>query len=204
MQTCLIGVISVGLFASNRLSKDDIGDRPMSRRTHIMWLTIAVTFVLSFGTAWGRIIDPWPYDRLFKNADLVIIATALSVRDAPEVDKTTLRPEDRNYLVGVVTTLQVEHVVKGEYKDTRLTLPHFRLKDGPWTKDNSHLMNDGPMLVKFSTDRLRLKGPRFESWEQAKYMLFLKKTKDGHFECVSGQFDPKMSAKLLVSFYSTD
>lgn len=161
--------------------------RQMLRRTTIASF-IAALLILSFGTAWGRLIESWPYDKLFKNAELVIIAKAVSVRDANNADKAN---PPRDYLVGVVTTLEVEHVVKGEYKDQRLELVHFRLKEG------SRIMN-GPLLVEFHTKPQTLRGYGWAASIEPEYMLFLKKSKDGRFECVSGQFDPQLSVKQIL------
>jgi hypothetical protein len=183
----------LGYTASHRGQIPRFKEDQMTRKTRIASWLIAVTLILSFGTAHGRFIESWPYARLFKTADLVIIAKALSVCDAPEVDKATPLPREWDHLVAVVTTLKVEYVVKGDYKDDRLKLVHFRLKKGS-------LIINGPLLAKFSTKPQRFEGPRWSaSFGQPDYMVFLKKTKDGHFECVSGQYDSELSVKQILS-----
>jgi hypothetical protein len=161
----------------------------MPRRTSIASWLIAAVLIFSVGTAWGRPIESWPYDKLFENADLVIIAKALSVRDAPEMDGSIPRG-DRDYLRAVATTLKVEYVVKGKYEDERLELFHFRMK-----KEYESRSSNGPMLVKFNTKPLE--GPGW-SGPPPEYMLFLKKSKDGRLQCISGQFDPELSVKQIL------
>ena len=161
----------------------------MCRRGGIVSLVFAMTLVLSLGTAWGRLIESWPYGKLFKTAELVIIAKAESVRDAPEADKVSLPVEHRNIMTGVVTRFRVIYVVKGEHKDQRLDLVHFKMR-GDWKIAN------GPLLVKFV-----LRKPDAPELDHSSpdYLLFLKKGKDGRFECVSGQYDPALSVKLVSS-----
>jgi hypothetical protein len=162
----------------------------MCRRGIASWL-IVIAVTLSLGTAWGRPVKFWPYHKLFENADLVIIAKPLAVRDAPEVDKAMPLPRERSFLLAVITTLKVEYVVKGNYKDERLELVHFRLKEGSQ-------IGNGPLLVNFHTKVETLKGSDWAFSCQPEYMLFLKKAKNGRFECVSGQYDPELSVKEIL------
>jgi hypothetical protein len=53
-----------------------------------------------------RFIANWPYDKLFKHADLVVIVLPLSVRDATAKDKA-VPPGDHYFLAGVVTNFKV-------------------------------------------------------------------------------------------------
>jgi hypothetical protein len=151
------------------------------------WLALAS----SADSLHARQIEDWPYDKLFKHADLVVIVKPLSVRDAKAEDKAD-PPED--YLTGIVTTFKVVHVLKGEYADKKkLELVHFRLKEG-------RMIGNGPLLVSFHTKEIPISG---KSWSvlitEPEYMLFLKKQKDGNFTFVSGQFDPKLSVIQLLS-----
>src|SRR5262245_64574639 len=89
---------------------------------------IVMSCVLSSGAALGRMIERWPYDKLFKTADLVILAKATSVRDAPEANKASLPVEFRDIMDGIITRLRVVQVVKGEYMAEQLDLVHFQMK----------------------------------------------------------------------------
>jgi hypothetical protein len=139
----------------------------------------------------ARQIEDWPYDKLFKHADLVIIAKPVAVREARKDDGATPPKGHADILTGVVTTFEILHVVKGEYKPKKMDLIHFRLKTGV------HIGN-GPMLVKFHTKAMDLSGKSWAGIVSSDYMLFLKKDKDGRFEPVSGQLDPALSVKQTM------
>jgi hypothetical protein len=163
------------------------------RLRHKAHLIVALTcLVLLFGHVHARQIQDWPYEKLFKRADLVIIVTPLAVRDAKEEDKAT-PPGNGDYLTGVVTSFEVLQTVKGEYNEKELEIVHFRLKEGV------RIIN-GPMLVSFAPGRVNIEG---KGWTmtvaQREYMLFLKKRENGRFEFVSGQFDPELSVKQMLT-----
>jgi hypothetical protein len=139
----------------------------------------------------GRLLELWPYDKLFQRADLVVIATAVSTVDAPANIKDQA-PED--HLKGVCTTFRVAHVVKGAHRGKELTVFHYRLA----LKEGQGIVN-GPSLVRFHSGRLNLSYPGgFASLPPPEYLLFLKKRPDGRFECVSGQYDPDQSVKQIT------
>jgi hypothetical protein len=140
----------------------------------------------------ARVIEHWPYDKLFKHADLVVIVRPLSVRDATAKDKA-VPPGKRDYLVGVVTNFKVLHVVKGAYKEENLELVHFKYK-----KDLKIGIINGPGLVSFHTKEINLSGDTWAGRVQNEYMLFLKRGKDKRLEFVSGQVDPELSVKQLL------
>jgi hypothetical protein len=147
-------------------------------------------FAGSCGDCPAREIEDWPYDKLFKTADLVVIVQPLSVRDAAEKDKA-VPPYGRDYLVGIVTNFKVLHVVKGEYKETELELVHFKMKPG------SHIGN-GPLLVSFHTGSIAIRGNGWSGGAANDYMLFLKSNKEKRLDFVSGQFDPELSVKQMT------
>jgi hypothetical protein len=138
----------------------------------------------------ARQIEDWPYDKLFKHSELVVIVRPLSVRDATAKDKA-VPPGNRDYLVGVVTNFKILHVVKGTYKAENLDLVHFKLKEG------AQILN-GPLLVSFHTKRFTLMMKSGFAVYDNNYMLFLKPGKDKRLEFVSGQFDPELSVKQLL------
>jgi hypothetical protein len=142
----------------------------------------------------ARQIQEWPYNKLFKHADLVIIAKPVAVRDAEKDDHATPPKGYSDYLTGVVTSLEVLHVVKGEYKLKKLDLTHFQYKKGV-------RVANGPMLVEFHTKDMQLSGGRWSGIYPPEYMLFLKKGKDGRMEPVSGQVDPRLSVKQIMGAF---
>jgi hypothetical protein len=152
------------------------------------WVVLASTA----GSLRARQIEDWPYDKLFKHADLVVIVKPLSVRDATEKDKAAPPEAGKDYLVGIVTKFAVLHVVKGEYKEKELGIVHFKLKKGV-------VVGNGPLLASFYTKRLSISGDFGAATMKPEYMLFLKKQEDGRFTFVSGQFDPELSVKQMLS-----
>jgi hypothetical protein len=139
----------------------------------------------------ARQVEDWPYDKLFKHADLVIIAKATAVREARKEDHAVPPKRHADILTGVVTSFKVLQVIKGEYKHNKMDLVHFRLKKGV------EILN-GPLLVKFHTKHTQLSGNGWSGFAGNTYMLFLKKERAGRFEPVSGQFDPAESVKQIL------
>jgi hypothetical protein len=163
----------------------------MTNRVAALLILSGAFLALTCGDCPARQIEDWPYNKLFKKADLVVIVKPLSVRDATEKDKA-VPPEGKDYLVGVVTKFKVLHVVKGEYKEKELELVHFKLKKGT-------MILNGPSLVSFHTKSIRISGDSWSGGAENEYMLFLKSGKDKRLTFVSGQFDPELSVKQVTS-----
>jgi hypothetical protein len=136
----------------------------------------------------ARGLESWPYRRLLKEADVVVVATALSSADAGESTRDNLWQAE---LVGVNTTFAVEAVLKGKLEGDRLRVLHYRLRPGV-------LIEDGPLLVSFRTGGLTLttKGAKV-ALSRPSYLLFLKAGKDGRYEPVSGRTDPALSVREM-------
>jgi hypothetical protein len=149
----------------------------------------AIAYILSlFVCTRGetRPIPSWPFDKLFKNADLVVVVKALATKDVDDPKP----PKD--YLVCTVTTFQVLQVVKGEFKDKELRILHFRLKEG-------RSVANGPSLVKFHTAPMEISGEGWATTASAsEYMLFLKREKDESYDFVSGRIDAAFSVKQIL------
>ncbi|HLL90580.1 MAG TPA: hypothetical protein VK324_14865 [Tepidisphaeraceae bacterium] len=144
-------------------------------------------------SAAGRAVEHWPYDRLFEEADVVVIAAA---QETAASDDAAPDGRWRESLVGQRTTFAVIKPLKGQLDDGPVTVVHFKLKDGV-------VSQNGPLLVAFRT-----KGPTIRGGERVKYnvmlgtpqyLLFLKRTDGGRFEPVSGQFDPALSVKEIYA-----
>ena len=132
----------------------------------------------------ARPIEIWEYERLFKESTLIVVVKPLSVRDATAKDKAVPATDQ---MTGIVTTFEVLVVVKGEYKDKKLDLIHFRLKPHPLSYHNP------PLLVSFINKPTKPVSVRHRY--QDDFLLFLKKDKDGRWTFVSGQFDAALSVK---------
>src|SRR5262245_9067241 len=121
----------------------------MKSRTAIVLILVGLCLALMGGAIPARQIADWPYDKLFKHADLVVIVLPVSVRDAAEKDKAVPPRGMEDYLVGVVTSFKVLHVVKGDYKEKKLDLVHFKLNK------KGMMIGNGPSLVSFHTKSIR-------------------------------------------------
>jgi hypothetical protein len=139
----------------------------------------------------ARLIENWPYEKLFKEADLVVIASATCSADSGGIVKLGGWSVD---FVGVKTTFIVKHTLKGEADGQTLKVRHFRLKEGV-------LVENGPLLVRFRTERgLSIRAKGFKgSVPKPDYLLFLKRNKDGRYEPVSGRIDPRLSVKEIYA-----
>jgi hypothetical protein len=141
----------------------------------------------------GRLIENWPYERLLKESDLVVIARAEGTVDTKDrFDKSGWKVE----FIGQETTFTVAAVLKGKHLAGKpLKVLHFRLPDGV-------LVENGPLLVTFHKESLPVTeivaGKRIERKKgRVDYILFLRARPDGRYEPVSGQIDPVLSVREL-------
>jgi len=160
-------------------------------RTLLAAMLLIVMNILSSAAA--REIESWPYDRLFKEADIVVIAAAQKSIDSDDV------PPDgpwKRSLVGQRTNFAVISTLKGKLADGPLTVMHFRLKDGVSAQN-------GPMLVRFRTHGLHIEGGGRVKYnvvlDTPQYLMFLRRTSGGRYEPVSGQIDSERSVKEIYS-----
>jgi hypothetical protein len=138
----------------------------------------------------ARVHQSWSYERLLREAQLVLIAQPLVSQDSGHTDSDNVW---KVKLVGVKTTLKVRAVLKGQSPGETITLVHYRLPKGVKVQHGPSLISFrlGPTVLETST------GARF-GWGVTEYMLFLKKAKDGHFEPVSGQLDAEDAVRAVV------
>jgi hypothetical protein len=148
-------------------------------------LLSAVSLIFLCAAVFAREHEYWPYDRLAKEADLIVIATPISTRDTAE--RTTLpgiERVDANKVrssipaLGVETTFTTLAVLKGDAKITKVVFHHLR-------EAAPVLSLDGPGLV------------AFDPKEKRTFVLFLKREADGRFAPLTGQTDPDGSVKVL-------
>jgi len=162
-----------------------------------------ILFSLCLPTAvWARKVESWPYDRLMKEADLVVIAHAVS--SAPCRDTWSENLFRNVAFQGVQTTFKVSSRLKGTCPAT-VKMLHFRFQ-------KPILLNDGPSFVTFLTKPMMLDvrdvredDRRLKQRQQVRqslmsppeYLLYLRLRKDGRYEALSGQVDPGFSVRAL-------
>jgi len=173
-----------------------------------IWSATILGILLAPSTTWARKVEDWSCDRLFKEADLVVIADALgfaaSKQEWPE------KIFEKDCFEGVETIFHASSVLKGE-APLCIHLVHFKYRE--------HIdpFNDGPSLVSFFMKSIsidvtqqhreedgqrELKQKRQSVTSKPEYLLFLKKRKDGLYEPVSGQMDPGLSVRALFELRS--
>ena len=167
--------------------------------------TAVITSLLFVSGASARKVEDWPYGRLFKEADAVVIATAS--RSIPNEQRWPEKHFDQKRFLGVDTKLQVIASLKGSTAET-INLQHFH-----YAPDAS-LLNDGPGLVSLLTgpvsvviqsndsEPLQDKAKGLPSSNVPQYLLFLKRFGDGQYAPVSGQLDADLSVRALFELQS--
>ena len=150
----------------------------------------------------ARKVEIWEYDRLLKEADLVVIG--IPQGDAPGRHQWSEQVFDQNRFEGVVTTFGIKAVLKGK-APVRIHMIHFRYRPG------AVVYHDGPGLVSFAMKPVRIEvGPApqhrtklrdrlntLRLTSEPEYLLFLRQRRDGRYEAVSGQMDPDFSVRAL-------
>ena len=156
-----------------------------------------IVIAIAGSTSWARRIENWSYDRLLKEADLVVIAAAVSSEECKDQWSEPLFEKDR--FQGIETTFKVWSALKGTAPDSTLKLLHFQYK-----ARESNIFNDGPSLVSFIIKPLSLsislrpeEIPHKVESSPPQYLLFLKKREDGRYEAASGQTDPSFSVRAM-------
>jgi hypothetical protein len=138
----------------------------MARLTTFSFLIIG--WLMTPGLSHSRQVFPLKYDELFKRAELVVIANALSTVDAGEDVKGK---GNNKYRIAVLSTLKLIHVIKGEHKAKQLVVFHYR-----FTEKGEQVANSCK-YIKFDISKK-------EDWSGSPftaYLLFLKKRKDGRY-----------------------
>ena len=162
-----------------------------------MWKRIAVGAVVAVGLvavpAPARLIDDWPYDKLLKEADLVVFATAVKTEDADDKPPGHSWPYE---FAAQNTTFKVKHALTGKAEGEQIKVLHFKFGELKKGVDPDNLADkviiDGPRMVAFRTGAVLVKADgdaKKTVLPKPEYLLFLKKMKDGRYEPVSGRID---------------
>ena len=163
---------------------------------------LSFIFIVSLGFA--RKVEDWSYERLFNEADLVMIGSVQGWGSAkaewPEKIFDKLRFEAE------MTAFHPLSQLKGEAPLPCIWVLHFSYKKGAIPYE------DGPGLVTFlkkpmivevkskeeeEAKELKLKRTGKSLVSSPEYLLFLKERKDGNYEPVSGQLDAAFSVRAI-------
>jgi hypothetical protein len=165
-------------------------------------IAVALFCMLIVSEVSARKVEDWPYERLFKESDLVVIAHV----QGWGVTKKEWNEKffDKGRFEGVKTIFGAAFTLKGD-PPLCIWLNHFRYKEG------AVRYNDGPGLVTFLEEPILIELKQAEDKKgklqqlskglkkisQPEYLLFLKKHKDGVYEPVSGQLDASFSVRAM-------
>jgi hypothetical protein len=149
----------------------------------------------------ARLVEELSYERLLKEADLVVIAIAISSKGSSD----SFVDERWQYeFVGQNTKFRVLQVLKGPKDLKSMVVLHYKfgkIHDKAKKKMKKGDLNeliDAPSFVSFFTSPTEVEiagwlDPKF----RFQYLLYLKKRADGRFEPVSGQIDPNLAIREL-------
>ena len=161
-------------------------------------------FLFIFSLSFARKVESWSYERLFKEADLVMIGSVEGWGSTK-----ALWPEkifNKARFAGEKTAFHPRSVLKGEPASPCIWVLHFSYKKG------ADPYEDGPNLVNFVKKPVLIEvkskeeGKAQESKSKRvskslvsppEYLLFLKQRKDGTYEPVSGQLDAALSVRAI-------
>ena len=161
-------------------------------------------FLFIFSLSFARKVENWSYERLFKEAHLVMIGSVEGWGSTK-----ALWPEkifDKARFEGEKTAFHPRSVLKGEPASPCIWVLHFSYKKGaaPY-EDGPNLVNfvKKPVLIEVKSKeegKNRESKPKRVSKSVVsppEYLLFLKERKDGNYEPVSGQLDAAFSVRAL-------
>jgi len=158
-------------------------------RVFFQYVCLVAIFGIPDSSAFARPVEDWKFERLFKEADLVVLAEALEYKDVDDQPVDNLLKKNCQ---AQNTSFAIARVIQGAVTADKITLLHFRLIEGVDGIDN------GPLLVTFRTESAEflIEGTTTQLGKPT-YLLFLKKRKDGRYEPVSGQVDSKLSVREM-------
>lgn len=150
------------------------------------YLLLGVVLALVGSPLLARPADHWSEDRLWKEADLVLIGTVKSSDDVP-ADHSNAKPDSH---IDVDTVFAAGRVLKGKLAGKQVVVRHQRY----FAKEAEIEVIDGPGFVEFNPEK------------KHQYLMFLKKAEGdaGVYEPVSGQYDPWQSFVQQVKYHVTN
>jgi hypothetical protein len=151
----------------------------------------------------ARLLENWSYERLMKESDLVVIATAVKTEATADKGPEHSWPYE---FVGQETTFKVTNAIKGKPPAETFKVLHFKFGELKKREPKKELSGfdtaiiNGSQFVSFRTGeyKLILNGETRMHSTAPDYLLYLRALKDGRYEPVSGQIDPNLSVRMLI------
>lgn len=135
----------------------------------------------------ARPVELWSAEKLWKEADLVVIGVAQETKDSAVYRGGARKPES---WVQVETTFAVERVLQGKHEGKTVPVLHHRY----FGKESEIEIIDGPSFVEF------------DAMKKHRYVIFLKYApgEKNVYEPLTGQTDPDQSFQQLVEYHVTN
>jgi hypothetical protein len=128
----------------------------------------------------------WPYERLFKESDVVLIGTYEETKDADEIYNVP----DSDIKVRIVKSkLKSDQVLKGEFKGDSIEFRH-------WAPLRGHSVDGAPSPLRLAERKVYTQNDKHID-VTLQYLVFLRRTKDGQYEPVSGIIGAVFAIKEL-------
>ena len=152
---------------------------------------------------WTREVGMWTLTELHEQADLVVVANSGETTDG------TVAPPVGHRWEPVVTTFNVRAVFKTDPQGAGV------LRDGlnhPAHKPKRRVLEEPVHPIKVNHFRYKnnrggeSNGPEFVQFDgkSRSYLLFLKHAADGHYEFLTGPWDPDISIRTLGGYKAPD
>ena len=149
-----------------------------SLRIEIVLFCLVLIQIAATGVAFARPVHKIPFAVQLEKADLVVIAHPTSATDYKP--GATPRPDGS---VDVITPFKVEGVIKGDSSIRRFRLLHHQYSN---PADRITVV-DGAGYIRFAKN------------DERPCLMFLKKAEGDVYVPYSGQYDPNVSIRLMVS-----
>jgi len=154
----------------------------VNRASAIVVSILLSVVLIQASSAMARPVKIWSFKELTEKADLVIVGTALSSADAKNHSYADTKSET---WVAVDTVFTVHSIVKGELKAEALAMRHYR----HYKREAEITTANGARFVEFD--------PKLKH----RYLIFLKRTGDGSYEPLTGQYDPVDSFFMVQDYH---
>jgi hypothetical protein len=153
---------------------------------HLFAAAVLIAVICMSRAIGARPVELWSAERLWKEADLVLIGVAKETADSAVYRGGARKPDS---WVQVETTFAIERVLQGEHEGKRVPVLHHRF----FEKEAESEVIDGPSFVEFDAKK------------KQRYLIFLKQAEGEKnvYEPLTGQYDPDQSFQRLMPYHVT-
>src|SRR5262245_31996519 len=149
-----------------------------------MWGKLIILTLIGLGGASSVSSADREYDKLFEDADIIVIACCKSSKETKEKMNLLKSIGEDIDLGGIDSSFEVRKCIKGKC-DNSIVVFHFKI-----TASKLPISESGPYLFEFKREGRMVEVDGSKKYVPTPdYMLFLKKGADGRYELVRGQLN---------------